>query len=80
MGPNTTFWVISRRFGTFCSIWRRFEIFDFFDFLVVQGTVCGDRQLGDILGRPRTKQGCQDADEGTCPPANHGQMGPNTTL
>ena len=41
MGPNTTFWVISRRFDTFCGIWRCFEIFDFFDFLVAQNTVRG---------------------------------------
>ena len=41
MGPNTTFWAISRRFDTFCGIWRCFEIFYFFDFLVAQNTVRG---------------------------------------
>ena len=41
MGPNTTFWTISRRFGTFCGIWGCFENFDFFDFLVAQDTVRG---------------------------------------
>ena len=61
MGPNTT---IPRRFGTFCGIWRRFEIFDFFDFLVVKYG-CGHRQLDGILAGPRTKQGGQDVDGGT---------------
>ena len=48
---NTTFWCISRHRITLYDIWGRFEIFDFFNFLVaeISRNLVWDLTLGPIL-------------------------------